>query len=420
MILFDRLRSAMVGPSGWRSVVAPIAFALAGIALLVYDHLNQRVPALVFWLTLGLIITVFLRMLETNRRQSRALALQRREAVNDSVTGLRNRGSLEADVGAAATAPGAGWVLVLLELEGLEERNDRLGYAAGDELLRAAARQLAAGVVPLGGIAYRVTASRLAVLVPAGERELGEIVLAVTGSLHGGDTEASLGSSYGEVTIPAEAGDPETAFQIASKRLAAQRQRRHRSARRQAHAVLMAALDARRPELRSQLRVAAYRAISLARRLQLDSEQIDDIALASELQKVGLLAAPDSVLGEAELDEAERAIARSHTAVGERIVAAAPGLVPVAHLVRSSAEHFDGGGYPDGLAGEAIPLGARVIAVAVAFAALTEPRPHREPVSPTEAMAELRRCSGSQFDPRIVEALGQDLAEEASPVPAPA
>ncbi len=70
-----RLWSAVVGPSGWRSVIGPIAFALVAIALLIYDHVNQRVPALVFWLTLGLIVTVFVRMLETNRRQSRALAV---------------------------------------------------------------------------------------------------------------------------------------------------------------------------------------------------------------------------------------------------------------------------------------------------------------------------------------------------------
>jgi len=416
MIVLGRLRSAMVGPGGWRSVIAPLSFALVGIALLVYDHLNQRVPALVFWLTLGLIVTVFLRMLETNRRQSRALAQQRREAVNDQVTGLRNRSSLEADIGAAAAAPGGGWVLVLLELEGLEAHNDQLGYTAGDELLRRAARQLAAAVVPLGGIAYRVTASRLAVLVPTGDRELGEIVLIVTGSLRSDYAEAPLGSSYGEVTIPGEAADAEAAFQIAGRRLATHRQRRHRSARRQAHAALMAALDARHPELRGQLRVAAYRAISLARRLQLEREQIDDIALAAELQKIGLLGVPDAVIEKPSPDEAERAVLRSHTAAGERIVAAAPGLAPVARLVRSSTEHFDGSGYPDGVAGEEIPLGARVIAVAIAFAALTErPSSQREPVSPDEALAELRRNAGSQFDPRVVEALGHDLAEEISP-----
>jgi GGDEF domain-containing protein len=420
MQLLRHAWNAVVGPSGWRSVIAPFTFVLAGIALLVYDHLNQRVPALVFWLTLGLILTVFGRMLETNRRQSRALAQQRRYAVNDRVTGLRNRSSLEADIGAAAAAPGNGWVLVLLELEELEAHNDRLGYTAGDEVLRTFAGQLLDAVVPLGGIAYRVAASRLAILVPAGDRPLGEIVLAATGSLRSEGTDMPIGSSYGEVTIPSEAADPESAFQVAGRRLSAHRQRRHRSARRQAHAVLMAALETRHPELRDHLRIAAYRAISLARRLHLDRDEIDDVALAAELQQVGLLALPESVLAKETPDEVERAMVRSHTAAGERIVAAAPGLTSVACLVRSSLEHYDGSGYPDGLAGEAIPLGARVIAVAVAFAAMTERRPDREPVGPDEALAELRRCSGTQFDPRVVEVLAQELAEETVSVPAPA
>lgn len=413
--------SAVLGPSGWRSLVGPITFALAGVALLVYDHLNQRVPALVFWLTLGLIVTVFLRMLETNRRQSRVLAEQRRDALNDRVTGLRNRGSLEADIGAAATAPGEGWVLVLIELEGLEGHNDRLGYAAGDEVLRGFARQLVDSVVPLGGIAYRIAASRLAVLVPAGDRRLGEIVLAAIGTLQSDDADTPVGRSYGEVTIPEEAADAETAFQVAGRRLAAHRQRQNRSARRQAHAVLMAALTARHSELRDGRRLAAYRAISLARRLGLSREEIDDIALAAELQEVGLLAVPESVLEkEAPLDEVETAMIRSHTVEGARIIGAAAGLAPVAALVRASAERFDGSGYPDGLTGEAIPLGARIIGVAVAFTAMTEPRSHRPGKSSGEALAELRQNSGTQFDPRVIEALAAELAEDAVPAAVPA
>lgn len=141
------------------------------------------------------------------------------------------------------------------------------------------------------------------------------------------------------------------------------------------------------------------------------------MALAAELQDVGLLAVPESVLEKDVLNEPERAMVRSHTAEGARIVAAAPGLASVARLVRSSVEHFDGSGYPDGLAGDAIPLGARVIAVSVAFAAMTQPRPYREPVGPDEALAEMRRSSGSQFDPGVVEALAGDLVEEAARLP---
>ena len=408
-------RSA-VGPEGWRSIVGPAAFAVVAIALLVYDHFQQRMTDLVFWLALTLIVSVFARMVETSRKQRGALEQQHRSALSDQVTGLQNRRKLQADV---AAAPEERRVLVLLELDGLQNYNDRSGYAAGDELLRRISQRLVDAVTPLGGTAYRIDASRLAVLVPVGERQLGEIVLAATASLRGDDQELLIGRSYGEVTIPDDAADAELAFQVAGQRLAAHKQRQHRSARRQAHAVLIAVLSARRPELRDHLRAVAYRAISLGRRLGVGREEIDDIALAAELQDIGLLTVPEAVLEkEAPLDEEEAAMIRSHPVEGERIIGAAPGLAPVAGLVRSSSEHFDGSGYPNGLAGDAIPLGARIIAVSVAFAAMTSPRPHRTAESVEVALAELRRCAGTQFDPRVVDALAEDLAEEAVPSPA--
>ena len=145
----------------------------------------------------------------------------------------------------------------------------------------------------------------------------------------------------------------------------------------------MAVLDARRPELREHLRVVVYRAIAIGRRLGLSREEMDDIALAAELQDVGLLAVPEAVLEKrTALDPEEAAMIRNRPVAGEAIIGSAPGLAPVAGLVRSSSEHFDGSGFPDGLAGEAIPLGARVIAVAVAFAALTAPAPTATPAAP--------------------------------------
>jgi two-component system cell cycle response regulator len=100
---------------------------------------------------------------------------------------------------------------------------------------------------------------------------------------------------------------------------------------------------------------------------------------------------------------------RQHTIVGERIIAAAPALAHVARLVRNSQERWDGAGYPDGLVGEAIPLGARIVAVADAFETMTTPQPYRTAASDGLALAELRRCAGSQFDPAVVKALARTL-----------
>ena len=91
---------------------------------------------------------------------------------------------------------------------------------------------------------------------------------------------------------------------------------------------------------------------------------------------------------------------RQHTIIGERIIAAAPELAGVAQIVRSSHERFDGGGYPDGLAGEEIPLGARIVAVCDAYDAMVTDRAYRRGRTAAEALAELARCAGTQFDPR--------------------
>ena len=95
---------------------------------------------------------------------------------------------------------------------------------------------------------------------------------------------------------------------------------------------------------------------------------------------------------------------RRHTIIGERIVAAAPALRPVASLVRSSHERWDGTGYPDNLRGEEIPLGARIVAVCDAFDAMIADRPYRMGVDAVLALGELGRCAGTQFDPTVVAA----------------
>lgn len=109
------------------------------------------------------------------------------------------------------------------------------------------------------------------------------------------------------------------------------------------------------------------------------------------------------------------AFIRRHTIVGERILRAAPSLEPVALLVRSSHERWDGTGYPDRLAGEDIPLGARIVFACDTFEAMTSPcRPHRAPLTRDAALAELDDCAGSQFDPRVVAALVAIVREVAA------
>jgi putative nucleotidyltransferase with HDIG domain len=142
-----------------------------------------------------------------------------------------------------------------------------------------------------------------------------------------------------------------------------------------------------------------------AQRLGLSAAEVDRVELAALLHDVGKTTIPDSVLGKpGQLDPEEWRLMRTHTLVGERIVLGAAPLAHVADLVRSSHERIDGTGYPDGLAGEAIPCGARIIAVCDAFDAMTTNRPYRAAMPRLAALAELRRGSGKQFDALVVDA----------------
>ncbi|HEV3012030.1 MAG TPA: HD domain-containing phosphohydrolase, partial [Actinomycetota bacterium] len=133
---------------------------------------------------------------------------------------------------------------------------------------------------------------------------------------------------------------------------------------------------------------------------------------AAELHDVGKMGIPEELLHKpGPLDAEEWAFVRRHPLIGERIIGAAPALAPAAKLVRATHERFDGSGYPDGLTGEQIPLGARIIAVCDAFSAMTASRPYTAQRTVPEAIAELRRCAGTQFDPAVVDLFSEMVVE---------
>jgi diguanylate cyclase (GGDEF)-like protein len=388
------------------SAAGPTLFAALAVALLLYNHFQRQVNDVVFWLGLALIGSVFTWLLQNNRRQSRL----------DPVTGLPNRVRLHHDLADMLAESNDRRTLVLLELDGLAAYQDRFGFEAGDEMLRRFARELTSVVDQLGGTAYRVDGGQFGALLATGDRQPGEIVMAVSVSADNGDAETPIFRLHGEVTMPDDATDPDVALKIAGQRLVAHKQRQRRSAKRQAQDVLAAVLGARRPELEPHLRAVAFRAIAVGRLFGLDHGQLDDVVSAARLQNVGLIAMPDAILDKpGSLTPAERELIREHTSAGASVIATAPALASVAILVRSSCEHFDGSGRPDGLSGEAIPLGSRIVAVCVAFTALTSKRPYRPARTPVEALAVLRSCAGAQFDPRVVDALAEDLADEEAP-----
>jgi putative nucleotidyltransferase with HDIG domain len=170
--------------------------------------------------------------------------------------------------------------------------------------------------------------------------------------------------------------------------------------------VLLAAMSERHEGLTEHNDSVAALAERLAERLRVAPDQVQTIRQAAELHDVGKVAIPDEILSKpGPLTDDEWVFMRQHTIIGERIMSAAPALAQVATLVRASHERHDGSGYPDGFAGDEIPIGARIIAACDTFAAIVSDRPYRAARSQADAIRELERCAGSQLDPDVVAAL---------------
>jgi putative nucleotidyltransferase with HDIG domain len=145
---------------------------------------------------------------------------------------------------------------------------------------------------------------------------------------------------------------------------------------------------------------------NLVQNLGLPASEAQMIALAGRLHDIGKISIPATVLYKpGRLTEEEWAIMRTHAATGAEVVSNIPVLRPLAPVIRAHHERWDGQGYPDQLKGEAIPFGARIIAVVNAYTAMIVDRPFQKACSQAMALAELKRCAGTQFDPQIVEAM---------------
>ena len=256
------------------------------------------------------------------------------------------------------------------------------------------------------GCAYRLGGDEFCVLADVEADATTPIVAAASQALseHGGGF--SITASYGAILLPQESQDVVEAMQLVDQRMYAQKTSARRSPDRQSRDVLLRALAERNPELAERHTAVARLAEGIAERMGLSNEDHAVLRQAAELHDVGKLAIPEELLHKpGPLDAEEWAFVRRHPLIGERIIGAAPALVAAAKLVGATHERVDGSGYPNGLAGDQIPVGARIIAVCDAFTAMTFPRSYAPQLTVAQAMDELRRCTGSQFDPAVVDAL---------------
>ncbi len=386
----------------------PLAAGLCATALLLLDHYVQ-LDSFAVWAASACLLAVVVRLGGTFRDNGRMLRASRHEAATDALTGLGNRRALIAELerrlGEDEIEPA---VLALFDLDGFKAYNDLFGHPAGDLLLSRLGGRLAELGEPAE--AFRMGGDEFCVLLPGGGAGdlVGRARLALSESGEGFEISASAGS----VALPLEARSVSEALAIADRRMYAHKRGDRRSASNQSKDVLLRAVHERSPNLGVHGGEVAELAEQTARRLGLELEEVRAVRQGAELHDIGKLAVPDAILSKpGALDASEWEFMRRHTIIGERILAAAPALLDVARLVRSSHERYDGDGYPDRLAGDEIPLGSRVIAVCDAWDAMVTDRPYRRAMSRAEALAELERCAGDQFDPEVVRAFKAVLGQ---------
>jgi two-component system, cell cycle response regulator len=393
---------------GWAMLVLPAAAALVSLGLLVLDH-YARVNALAVWLATGALLVGVARFMLTFRANLRMLRSSEQEATTDALTGLGNRRALLLDLERAA-AEGGGHVLALFDLDGFKSYNDAFGHLAGDALLERLGANVAAAVAG-DGTAYRMGGDEFCVLARTDDSPADAVVARAAMALSERGERFHVGCSYGTVVLGDGAATPSEALRIADQRMYATKRGGRPSSDEAVHRVLLRVVGEHDGALRDHVDDVARLAELVALELGLGEGDRAHVRRAAALHDIGKVAIPDAILhAPRRLTEEEWTYMRRHTIIGARIIGTAPELLPVAEIVRSSHERYDGGGYPDGLAGDAIPLGARIVAVCDSFDAMTTDRAYRAALPVADALAELERCSGTQFDPRVVAAFRAVLA----------
>jgi two-component system cell cycle response regulator len=385
-------------------LAVPAVGALIGTGILVYDHF-QRLNLFALGLATATLLVVVLRLAATFRENKQLFELTRNEAITDALTGLFNRRKLVLDLERRFDDPGAGTTIVMLfDLDGFKGYNDSFGHPAGDALLARLGGKLAEVPGELG-TAYRLGGDEFCLVATVRADNAEPLIDRACYALTERGEGFEVSSSFGAVLIPDEATDASEALRIADERLYAQKHSRRAEGDRTMHA-LLEALTEREPELLPHLEGVAALAVKTGRMLGLRRDELQELSKAAQLHDLGKLAVPDEILHKrGELDEREWEFIHQHTVVGERILRASPAYQNVATIVRSSHERWDGSGYPDGLAGEDIPLASRIISVCDAYDAMISDRPYRPARSPEDALSEIERCSGSMFDPTVARVL---------------
>jgi two-component system, cell cycle response regulator len=398
---------------GW----VPMTLSVMMLALLLVATLEHDRWGVAVGLAVAGMLVVTARFGVTLRQNADVLRLMRTEATTDALTGLGNRRQLLRDLDGtlAQCTPGRPGGLAMFDLNGFKTYNDTYCHPAGDALLETLGAQLS-DAVGASATAYRMGGDEFCVLIDCDTDSIPAVVARATEALSVRTREQTVTAAHGLALLPRDARTPSEALRVADLRMYENKNRGRIGPARQITQSLMLALEERNVGLPGRPEGIEELAVAVAQQFALPPAELERVRLAALLRNVGKIAVPDSVLAKSSpLSDAEWRLLRRHTLVGQRIIEAAPALQDVGTIVRSVYEQVDGQGYPDGLQGDEIPIGSRIIAVCNTYDAMTSARAYRAALTHDEALDEIRRQSGTAFDPKVVRAFLRVVPSQPTP-----
>jgi diguanylate cyclase (GGDEF)-like protein/PAS domain S-box-containing protein len=325
-------------------------------------------------------------------------------SLHDALTGVYNRTYFEEEVLKLRSRNDKSAGIIVCDVDGLKLINDTLGHRAGDELLKVIANTLTS-CASLTDVVARIGGDEFAIIVfDPNQQKMTELATAIKTSVKKYNKtnlhfplSLSCGWAMGFTDI-------DVLFKEADNNM--YREKMHQSLSNHSSIVqaMMKALEARDFITEGHADRLQNLVAELAQKLQLSAPMIADLKLLAKFHDIGKVGIPDNILFKpGTLTQDELTVMRSHCDIGYRIAKSAPDLAPIAEWILKHQEWWNGKGYPLYLAGEEIPLPCRILALADAFDAMTNDRPYRKAMNYQDAINEIRKRTGTQFDPALTE-----------------
>ncbi len=331
----------------------------------------------------------------------------RHQSFHDALSGLYNRNFFEEEMRRLQDGRYAPVGIIICDLDGLKFVNDTMGHESGDQVIMSTARLLRANFRSSDIIA-RIGGDEFAILLTGTDQDIMQnLVQRLRRSiddLNSREKEVHLSLSIGFALSHEKPTNMQALFKEADNRMYREKMHRDRSTRSVTVQALMKTLEARDFITEGHSDRLQQLVVDMAQELDLPEETINDLRLLAQFHDLGKVGISDDILFKpGSLTAEERKEMQRHCEIGQRIAQSVPDLEIIADWILKHHEWWNGQGYPLGLQGEDIPLPCRILAIADAYDAMTEERPYRNALPHREAVEELRRCAGQQFDPHLVK-----------------